>query len=495
MSTFELRSRRRRWLAIAGLGIALATGASVAGLTITSGSAAAPPSTPRAAATAPATPSATPSPSVSPAPETPDTPTRETATPFPEKTPEAAPTFRTLPAGPIAADAVRVHTGDGDCLFVRPAPGTTFKAEPNTCLPEGSLLWLYGPAEQVDGESWRYALGAGWVAARYTRPTAAPKFDAGLHKGVTLRSISGSDVTVTRLDAAGKTAGTSTFTWAPQGLGGRLPEISPDGQYVAFTSGGWGDDMTTVVGRVADGTTQEVKGAYAQNWSSTGRLLLSIAGPPCTERCTTSWAVFDPASGRTQMLTTEPGVWDGAAWAADGKAVYLASGAKVSRFRLDGSVRTVFETLPANTSFYDPIASADGTRLLLGGGFGPLNVLDLATGQVTEFKRAPQRQLGGRCGGAVSRVAGWLDASHVYYHERSSAGNQDGITIGDLKTGARRVLPYFNVRDVSSPAPGFLSFATYQAIGDLQFSVTFLLDTATGDAIPMFVGDGATWNR
>jgi hypothetical protein len=492
MSTFELRSRRRRWLAIAGLGIALAAAASVGGLTITSGNAAAPPPPTTATATATATPSATPSPSASPAPET---PTPETLTPFPDKTPDSPPAFRTLPAGPIAADPVRVHTGDGDCLNVRQAPGTTFAAEPNTCLPEGSLLWLYGPAEQVDGESWRYALGAGWVATRYTRATAAPKFDAGLHKGVTLRSISKSDVTVTRLDATGKTAGSSSFTWrASEGLGGRLPEISPDGQYIAFTSGGWGEDMTAVVGRIADGTTQEVKGAYAQGWSSTGDLLLSIAGS-CTERCTSSWAVFDPASGHTQLLTAEPGVWDGAAWAADGKAVYLASGSKVTRFGLDGSMRTVLETLPANTGFYGAVASPDGTRLLVGGGFGPLNVLDLANGQAAEFQRAPQRQVGGSCGGAVSSVAGWLDASHIYYHERSSAGNQDGITIGDLKTGSRRVLPYFNVRDVSSPAPGFLSFATYQVMGDLQFTVTFLLDTATGDAVPMFAGDGATWNR
>ena len=88
-----------------------------------------------------------------------------------------------------------------------------------------------------------------------------------------------------------------------------------------------------------------------------------------------------------------------------------------------------------------------------------------------------------------------MDENRIFYHERSSATKEDGITIGDLRTGARRVLPFYNVADLHSPAPGMLSFSTFVYFDDLVFSVTFLADTNTGDSAPVFTGGGAVWAR
>ena len=54
-----------------------------------------------------------------------------------------------------------------------PGGGLEANADPRFCVPEGHLLWFYGDAVDADGETWRYALGTGWVAARYTKPDPA----------------------------------------------------------------------------------------------------------------------------------------------------------------------------------------------------------------------------------------------------------------------------------------------------------------------------------
>ena len=61
-----------------------------------------------------------------------------------------------------------------------------------------------------------------------------------------------------------------------------------------------------------------------------------------------------------------------------------------------------------------------------------------------EFARAPQLPVGGRCGGASGKLSGWLDSAHIIYHESYAAKGSNGITIGDLRDGSRRVLSYWN---------------------------------------------------
>jgi hypothetical protein len=146
----------------------------------------------------------------------------------------------------------------------------------------------------------------------------------------------------------------------------------------------------------------------------------------------------------------------------------------------------------ADTVWYgDP--SPDGRFILGGGSQETLNLLDIASGQPSKFRRAPQRQLPGRCGGSWSKVYGWLDSTHIFYHERSSSTKEDGITIGDLATSKRKVYPFFNVQDLTSPAPGLLSFSTWVSEPGRTYAVTFVLDTATGQAVPLITGTGAVW--
>lgn len=90
-------------------------------------------------------------------------------------------------------------------------------------------------------------------------------------------------------------------------------------------------------------------------------------------------------------------------------------------------------------------------------------------------------------------VIGWLDNNTVVYHERYSANKQDGITVGDLGTGARRVFPFFDVQALAPAGDGFVVFSTWVPSEKSSTYVLFLLDTKTGDAWPLFEGVQAAW--
>ena len=500
-------------IAASGLS-ALVLGAAVAAVSRQDTSAAGKPS-PTAAATVPATAAATTTASASPfavgprgellsgasgAPSAAADGKKE-AIPFP-------PEQKTLPAGQkIEAASVRVATDDGSCLNVRPQPGTTFGTEPFSCLADDTLLWLYGPAKQVDGESWRYALGAGWIAARYTKPVAPPKVRLPASPSVTLWSQAsdgksyGTQVSARKVDLKTLAASPAvSFPHVEWGIGGRSPEVSPSGEYIAMSNNGTPDgsrtDAVVLVGRIADGSQVDIPDAYPGQWSSGNKLLLTTGISSCNQgQCKSAIAYYDPATGTTKRLTEPSAEGGAAAWSSDGKAIFVLARRTLTRVPLDGTATVVTDAYPENLGFYEAVNAPNGAQFLLGGGYGPLNLLDARTGKVVEFVRAPQRQIGGKCGGTFSRSSGWIDDTHIFYHERSSSSREDGITIGDLRTGARKVLPFFNVADLSSPAPGLLSFSTWAGYDDLNFSVTFIMDIATGDSMPVLTGAGAAWTR
>ena len=123
----------------------------------------------------------------------------------------------------------------------------------------------------------------------------------------------------------------------------------------------------------------------------------------------------------------------------------------------------------------------------------PLRIVNLSDGSVTEFKPAPQRTITGNiCGGGWSVVIGWLGAGRIYYHERFSTTKEDGLTVGDLASGARRVFPFFDVQHLRNAGDGFLIFSTWVELEEGgRTSLLFLLDTATGDTWPLFAGTAA----
>ncbi len=455
--------------AIASFGLlGLVAGGSVVAMLLTDGSASGQ-ATPSPSPSATVTTAASPSPVTSP-----------TSVP---PTPTVAPPPRSTAGDVVKADPVRVKTGDGDCLNVRPVAGTKFEAEPFTCVPEGTLLWLSGPAQEVDGYTWRYALGAGWIAVQYTEPATAPKLRLPAQTALTVwqrdskNDARGGGVTVARIDAAsGKVLSSVRITdgWTAD------PIISPSGTFAAVTT----NDGLRIV-RVDNGEVKLLKGLNGVQWSKRDNLLVR---EPNTARA--SW--YNSETGELTPVTREGEREDGMVWAADGGSVYTCIDKKLVRVFLDGR-REEISYFPANVSLWNATPSPDGRSLLTGGGTVAIKIVDLLDGSVREFKLAEQRPINGGCGGGWSMIAGWLGNSRIYYHERYSLRKEDGVTIGDPTSGRRTILPFFNVQHLRNAGDGLLVFSTWAPGSDGETAVLFLIDSATGENWPLFAGSGATF--
>ncbi len=381
-------------------------------------------------------------------------------------------------AQPVTADPVRVHTGDGDCLNVRPQPGTTFATDPYSCLPEGTLLWLRGPEKLVDGELWRYALGSGWVAVRYTKATEAPPLRLPAQaKSVTVIQ-QGPDGRVTAVSIDPRTGAVV----ARPDLGDAMSALpSPSGRFVATFDG-----STGAVVPVAGGASAELgPQAFAVMWHASDKLLVRQLGRAY-------W--FDTETGVMTPLSDISEEENGMFWAADGASAYLVLDNKLVRVWLDGS-RDEIGNFPEGISLWNAAPSPDGRSLATGGGLIPIQIVDLTTGAVTTFAQAPQRtDVGGGCGGGWSMVIGWFDSDTLFYHERTSRNKQDGITLGHLGSGQRTVMPFFDVQSLTSAGDGLLSFSTWIWDEDGPGEpILFLVDPVTGDTWPLFTGNAAAW--
>lgn len=395
--------------------------------------------------------------------------------------------------GPLTAEPVRVHTGDGDCLNVRPQPGTTFQTDPRACVPEGFLLWLYGAAQQVDGEMWRYALGEGWVATRYTKPD--PKASAGMgpFKAVVVMDSDYVDVMASRVEANGSVTELARTENRLQGLGGIYGMVSPTGRYLAFTREERYVPTLNVVD-LATGGTKKYPGANVTGWGPGDRMSVTYS-PTCPQQCTWYPAWMDPAEGVVHKLSDKAGDWWRPAWSPDGSSMVVTSNdRKLQMVSLDGAV-TVLRTLSENEYVSDMVLSPDGTRLFSGAYSGPLQVLDLKTKGVTPIARAPQKERYGGCGGPgfVGTLAAWLDDQTVAWHEAWGQKGYNGITIARVGSNERRVIPFFSVLGMELAAPGLLSFTTIENVDKASFPLTWLLDVATGDARPVTVGADPAW--
>ena len=248
-------------------------------------------------------------------------------TPIPP-TPTPAPPPKLTVGEPVRADPVLVYTGDGDCLNVRPTPGTQFEVQPFTCVPEGTLLWLYGPAQQIGEYTWRYALGAGWIATQYTRPTTAPALPTTSQKALAVWHREPESATtgkgllsVARLDAGtGQVLGRLQLTdsLAPD------PIISPSGRFAAVTT----QDGLRIV-RLDTGEVKVLKNIAGVQWSARDNLL--VRAPNSAQA---SW--YNSETGELTPITKTGEREDGMVWAADGGSVYTCIDKKLVRVFLDG---------------------------------------------------------------------------------------------------------------------------------------------------------------
>lgn len=467
-----LNPRRRLAPVLAALAVVLIAGA-IGGVAIAMGGSQAPtPAKPLATATA------SPTPLTAPAP--------------PPPTPAEAQRAPLLPFGPVAADPVRVVTGDGDCLNVRPQPGTTFATDPRACVPEGFLLWLYGPEQTVDNEVWRYALGEGWVATRYVKKDTTPNAGFGSLKSVLVSQMDGVETFVASVEPAGKKTVLATLPYVPQGIGANPPRVSPSGAYAAF-SRQENYASALVLTRLSDGASTTYPKAFPIEWSAGDRLLLRVSRT-CPDSCTWVTGWLDPKEGVIHTFDHRVNDWGNITWMPDGQSLIVVTDARsVLRVHLDGTIETVVKDLGAESGFGQISVSPDGARLLSGATIGPIRVLDLRSGAVSEIARAPQLPVGGRCGGATGRLSTWLDGTTAIWHESYAAKGNNGITIASASGGARRVLPFFSIQGLSVVGPGLVSFSTAEWANQQSFTLTWLLDTKSGEARPVTVGADPVW--
>lgn len=403
-----------------------------------------------------------------------------------------------VPFGPIAADPVRVRTGDGDCLNVRPTPGTAFPTDPRVCVPEGTLLWLAGPVREVDGFRWRFALGEGWVATEYTVP--APEATAAARSGsmfAALGSFDGVEDAYAVVDADGRVARPErVFAHRTRGIGSDEPgEIAPSGRWrVTFAN-----DQSPPVAEIdslVDRTRHRIEGVRWGSWGDGDRLAVVTGGDDC--QCgPLQLAWIDAATGVVTPLMALPSNFGGFAWYPGGEALLVVSEyGGLTRYELDGRATPVRAPSPANPALGELSISPDGRFLLSNQVLGSVHVIDLATGATRELQRARQRSdFGGRCGGATGALSGWLDANTVFWHESYAAKGENGITLFDLRSGSRRIFPFFTVKDLrAAGSSGLLTFVTWESeAGQPPFPLTWLLDPRTGDARPVSAGDVPAW--
>ncbi len=394
------------------------------------------------------------------------------------------------PFGLVDAEPYRVFTGDGDCLNVRYVPGTLFENDPRACVPEGFLLWIYGPENVVDGEGWRYALGEGWVASQYIQPVADAVRGLGPFDAVTVGQYADSGTAIARIDRDGGVTEYRTITGRPDGMSTRAAVASPDGNWSAYTD--QSGPMRLVVVNLANGSEQVYPMHTALGWSADGKLLVTVSRN-CSE-CTTSLGWVEPSNGVVNELPDSGGLWP--VWAPDGRSVVgTPDGMKIVQVFLDGTRREIDVQLGEGAYLGELSVSPDGTRVMSSSTLGDVRIFDLATGAVTEVARASQVVNGGKggCGGSIGRLSTWLDDNTVVWHESYGLKGQNGITVVSLDTGTRNVIPFFSIQDVTTIGAGYVSFTTWEWPDEKELTVTWLLDVATGEARPAAFGAFATW--
>lgn len=401
-----------------------------------------------------------------------------------------------VPFGPLAAEPYRVTTGDGDCLNVRPNPGTTFKSDPRTCVPEGFLLWLYGEEKEVDGHKWRYALGEGWVATQYVVPAPGATSGFGPFKSVTVGSQVGEVTKLAKVTSNGRVTNLPTIPDGVNGLGDIAPALSPDGNWAAYGAQA-GYVPTLTIRDMTTGSETKYAQAHFASWSASNKLLVRV-NANCPSDCswTTGW--IDPREGVVHPLNDTKNDWGRYAWTHDGNSLYVVDNAgALLNVPLKGEPTVILPKLPAGSEIaWGQLAlSEDGRRLLSSPFQGAIVIIDLQTKAVSRVERAKQILVGGKCGGGGSgSLTTWLDSQTVIWHESYAEKGGNGITISRIDGGSRKLIPFFTVSDIRKVAPSLVSFTTWEnPDGKRAFFLTWLLDTNTGEARPVTVGQTPAW--
>lgn len=440
-----------------------------------------------------ATPTVTQSVTATPTPFIPEPTPTPWAPPPPLPRPAGPPAHDWAGFGPVDAEPVRVHTGDGDCLNLRWLPGTAGQPTPRACAPEGTLLWLSGAAVEADGETWRYALGMGWVAVRYTVPAPeAPRGFGPFRAATVLGTDDGSWTQAAEVTPDGRVqvrgGGWLPFNAAWAAV--RPSPLAPSGRYIAFQdhfaepAGGKVADLATG-GRVPLGKAMPLL------WGPGDRLAVRL--PDACDAC--PGAIGWTAPPFDEVTPVPAAVAWNLAWLPDGSGFVTWSAELGLRVvGLDGSERAIPLALGSDEWPGELSVSPSGRRVLAVPFAGPVRVIDLQTGEVRRIERPQPAIVGGRCGGTPGLTSAWIDDETIAWHEEGLGRERNGIWVVNLRTGSSQVYPFTDVLEMRPAGGGLLAFtvqgyAPKEGLGP----VSWLLDPGRGLAWPATGGMFAAW--
>jgi hypothetical protein len=397
--------------------------------------------------------------------------------------------------GSVDATPVRVRTGDGDCLNVRYQPGRILLVQARDCLPEGTLLWLWGESVEAEGETWRYALGMGWVAERYTEPAPdAPRGFGPFASATVGWTVDGEWTRFAEVDAAGQVLrSTGWFSMNLLWSGVTPSPVSPSERYAAARR--W--DGTGPDGTVADlETGTEVSlGGWPVQWGPGDRLLVATGG--ACDGCTLAYGWTAPPFATIEPI---PARLDSSvvAWLPDGSGLVAWDDERGLRVvGLDGTERPVGGSATAGAWPARLSVSPSGHAVLLVPYTGPIRVVELATGVVRLIERPATQPLWGRCGGFVGPTSTWLDDETIAWHESAAGPGQSGIFVMSLRTGEQRMFPFGDILELRPAGQGMLVFSAAEAPAARaprkSWYTSWLLDPVAGVAWPATGGLFASW--
>ena len=394
--------------------------------------------------------------------------------------------------GPVNAEPVRVRTGDGDCLNLRSLPGTAGPG-PRQCAPEGTLLWLRGAAVEADGETWRYALGMGWVAVRYTVPAPdAPRGFGPFNTATVLGTDDGSWTQAAEVTPDGRVqvrgGGWLPFNAAWAAV--RPSPLAPSGRYVAFQDHLAGPAGGEVVD-LATGERVPLGKAMPLLWGPGDRLAVRL--PDACDAC--PGAIGWTAPPFDEVTPVPAAVAWNLAWLPDGSGfVTWSAELGLRAVGLDGSERSIPLALGSDEWPGELSVSPSGRRVLAVPFAGPVRVIDLQTGEVQRIERPQPAIVGCRCCGSPGLTSAWADDDTVSWHEEGLDRQRNGIWVVNLRTGERRVYPFQAVLELRPAGRGLLAFtAADYSPAERVPPVSWLLDPGSGLAWPVTAGMFAAW--
>jgi hypothetical protein len=395
--------------------------------------------------------------------------------------------------GPIDATPAHVRTGDGDCLNLRYLPGMG-QNQPRECAPEGTLLWFWGEAVEADGETWRYALGMGWVAERYTVP--APDAQRGFGPFRRAIVVATADWAWSQLAEVSERGPERWSEWLPfnAGWGSVRPSaVSPSGRYVAFAR----QESEPSNGVVLDRETGEqilLEKVIPLMWGPGDRL--TVRGMGACDTCGGAYGWTEPPFAEVRPFPAAL-AWN-LTWLADGSGmVSWSKELGLQLFGTDGSERTLPLPMGENEWPGELVVSPSGRYLMAVPYAGPIRIVDVESGAVRLLDRPLPPFIGGRCGGSPGQMAAWIDDETVAWHESQLGRGQNGIVVANLRTGARKVYPFLTVIEMRAAGQGLLTFSVQDHLGQKEPVVTpttsWLLDPNAGMAWPATSGMFAHW--